>query len=191
MNQNIPKDRIDFGEYVYIKHHDGISFTDYSNAPGEVIWNRVNFKITLLSNEGLIPCHQSFTTAEAAPVGIPIILDLDGDGVETTSLTEGAYFDHDANGFAEQTGWASSDDGLLTWDRNGDGIINDGTELFNDPIQFPTATNGFQVLAQLDDNLDGKIDVNDSVWLNLRIWQDYNGDGMISGKWEMRSGKYE
>ena len=131
----------------------------------------------LACHEQLLSCHQSFTTAEAARVGIPIVLDLDRDGVETTSINDGAHFDHDRNGFAEKTGWASPDDGLLAWDKNSDGIINDGTELFNDPIQFPTATNGFQVLAQLNDNLDGKIDSNDAVWSNLRIWQDFDGDG--------------
>jgi hypothetical protein len=120
--------------------------------------------------------RESFITAETAWVGpswawIPLVMDLDGDGVETTNLTDGSYFDHDSNGFGEQTGWASPDDGLLAWDRNGDGIINDGTELFNDPIQFPTATNGFQVLAQLDDNVDGKIDSNDAVWSQLKVWR--------------------
>jgi hypothetical protein len=88
-----------------------------------------------------------------------------------------AHFDHDSNGFAEQTGWASSHDGLLAWDRNGDGIINDGRELFNDPVSFPTATNGFQVLTQLDDNHDGKIDANDGVWTNLKVWRDSDEDG--------------
>ena len=71
----------------------------------------------------LLQCHQFFTTSTTAQS--PLILDLDGDGVETTLATDGAYFDHDKNGFAEQTGWAGSDDGLLVWDRNNDGIIND------------------------------------------------------------------
>ncbi len=140
---------------------------------------------------GIDQTRQSFTTATTAVVGCgdPLVLDLDGDGIETTLVADGAYFDHDGNGFAEQTGWASSDDGLLAWDRNGDEIINDGKELFNDLVSFPNATNGFQVLAQLDDNQDGKIDVNDAIWNQLKIWQDYDGDGMINGKWEVRNGK--
>ncbi len=110
----------------------------------------------------------------------PLILDLDGDGVETTNLKDGAYFDHDGNGFAEQTGWAKSDDGLLVMDRNADGIINDGKELFGDQTLLQNgqrATDGFQALAELDSNSDGVIDINDAAFSNLRIWQDVDGDG--------------
>ncbi|MBI5212124.1 MAG: hypothetical protein HY957_01975 [Nitrospirae bacterium] len=80
----------------------------------------------------------------------PIMLDLDGDGIETTNVKDGAYFDHDGNGFAEQTGWAASDDGMLVMDRNGDGIINDGKELFGDQTILSDGTraaNGFQMAA--------------------------------------------
>jgi len=110
--------------------------------------------------------------------GIPIVLDLDGDGVETTFLIAGAYFDHDKNGFAERTGWAGGDDGLLAWDRNADGVINDGGEVFNTTMPDGTpAENGFQVLATFDDNGDGRIDTNDAIWSQLKIWQDIDGDG--------------
>jgi hypothetical protein len=114
----------------------------------------------------------------------PIILDLDGDGVETTGVTDGAYFDHDKTGFAEQTGWASADDGLLVIDRNSDGIINDGGELFGDRTLLQggwAGANGFEALVELDTNLDGKVDANDAAFSQLRIWQDMDGDGYSSG----------
>jgi Ca2+-binding RTX toxin-like protein/pimeloyl-ACP methyl ester carboxylesterase len=110
----------------------------------------------------------------------PIILDLDGDGIETIGYKEGAYFDHDGNGFAEETGWASSDDGILALDRNGDGLINNGKELFGDNtflINGQKASNGFAALAEFDDNNDGKIDINDAVWSQLKVWRDFDGDG--------------
>ncbi len=110
----------------------------------------------------------------------PIILDLDGDGVETAGVKSGAYFDHDGNGFAEQTGWAKSEDGLLVLDKNGNGTIDSGRELFGDQTLLANGTraaNGFQALAELDDNADGKIDVNDAAYANLKIWQDLDGDG--------------
>jgi hypothetical protein len=94
---------------------------------------------------------QLFTTASITIS--PITLDLDGDGVETTNVKDGAYFDHDGNGFAEQTGLAGADDGMLVMDRNGDGIINDGKELFGDQTILSNgqrASNGFQALADLD-----------------------------------------
>ena len=123
-----------------------------------------------------------FTTAIASriPRGDPLAIDLDKDGVETTSVTDGSYFDHDANGFAEQTGWAASDDGLLALDRNGDGIINDGKELFGDQTILANGTkaaNGFQALKELDANNDNKIDINDAAYTQLKIWQDVDGDG--------------
>ncbi|MDX1253632.1 MAG: hypothetical protein IDH49_15545, partial [Gammaproteobacteria bacterium] len=51
----------------------------------------------------------------------PIILDLDGDGLETVGLTSNAYFDHDGDGVLTRTGWAGKDDALLVWDRNTNG----------------------------------------------------------------------
>lgn len=103
----------------------------------------------------------------------PLILDLDGDGIETISINSGAYFDHDGNGFAEQTGWAAPDDGLLVRDINGNGTIDSGKELFGDQAVLKNgsnATNGFQALADLDDNNDGKIDANDAAYSQLKVW---------------------
>ncbi|MDD7313264.1 MAG: hypothetical protein PUH03_02780 [bacterium] len=60
----------------------------------------------------------------------PLVIDLDGDGVETTMAESGTHFDHDGNNFAESTGWVGKDDGLLVRDINGNGQIDDGTELF-------------------------------------------------------------
>ena len=119
-----------------------------------------------------------FSTAET--VISPVILDLDGDGVETTGLKSGAYFDHDGNGFAEQTGWVKGDDGLLVFDKNGNGIIDSGQELFGDQSLLANgsrAANGFLALAELDGYADGVIDVNDAAYADLKIWQDADGDG--------------
>ncbi|MEO0249820.1 MAG: calcium-binding protein, partial [candidate division WOR-3 bacterium] len=110
----------------------------------------------------------------------PLVLDLDNDGVETTHLKEGAYFDHGSDGFAEQTGWAAADDGILVMDRNGDGIINDGKELFADQTILKNGTkaaHGFAALAEWDENTDGKIDSADTIWSRLAVWQDIDGDG--------------
>ena len=61
----------------------------------------------------------------------PLVLDLDGiNGTETINQSEGVHFDHDANQFAEQSGWVGKNDGLLVWDRNTNGQIDDGAELF-------------------------------------------------------------
>lgn len=123
-----------------------------------------------------------FDSAESAtpPPISPIVLDLDGDGVETIGVNAGAYFDHDGNGFAESTGWVGADDGLLVWDRNSDGRINDGKELFGSETLLSDGTkaaNGYQALSELDSNADGKIDISDAAFASLKVWKDLDGDG--------------
>ncbi len=129
--------------------------------------------------KGLLPLFQQ---AEGSP-GSPVILDLNGDGVvQTTREGSGTFFDVDANGFAESTGWVGQGDALLVWDRNGNGQIDSGRELFGNATLLAdgtTAANGFQALAQLDANGDGVIDANDSAYANLKAWKDADGDGIV------------
>ena len=111
----------------------------------------------------------------------PLILDLDGDGVEADALT---HFDHAGDGWRELSRWASADDGVLVWDRNNDGVINDGSELFGNNTALKSgnkAANGFAALADLDNNSDGKVDSSDAEWGSLRVmrWTDANNDGIM------------
>ncbi|UZE48465.1 hypothetical protein ONR75_27305 [Rhodopseudomonas sp. P2A-2r] len=104
----------------------------------------------------------------------PLVLDLDGDGLELTRPdAANVYFDVDHDGFAERTAWVSGDDGLLARDLNGNGIIDDSSELFGD-----NSHSGFSVLATLDSNHDGKINTADSAFASLRVWRDLNGNGV-------------
>ena len=114
----------------------------------------------------------------------PLVIDLDGDGVELVSLgNSSAYFDLNLDGFAELTGWVSPDDALLAFDVDGDGIIDDNSELFGNQTG---QANGFLALSQYDSNSDGVIDVNDAVFSDLILWQDLDGDG-VSDDGEMMS----
>ncbi|NKA08870.1 calcium-binding protein [Ralstonia solanacearum] len=113
----------------------------------------------------------------------PLVLDLDGDGIETTTTRDGTVilFDHDGDGVKTGTGWVKPDDGWLVLDRNGNGAIDSGRELFGVETlksngQF--ATDGFDALRDVDADKDGKIDASDSVFANLRIWRDLNQDGI-------------
>lgn len=112
----------------------------------------------------------------------PIIIDLDGDGVETLAEGSGIHFDHDGNGFAESTGWAGKDDAFLVADLNGDGKIDTGRELFGDNTLLADgrrAANGFAALATYDSNKDGVVDALDADFSKLRLWRDANSDGEV------------
>ena len=111
----------------------------------------------------------------------PLVIDFDGDGFEILSVKDGVYFDNDAKGLKEKTAWVSSDDALLAIDVNGNGIIDDGSELFGTSTVMSDgnkAKSGFEALSQYDTNGDGIIDANDSSYAKLLIWQDKNGDGI-------------
>ncbi|WP_145840404.1 calcium-binding protein [Denitratisoma sp. DHT3] len=125
------------------------------------------------------PLKAPFDKAEATLS--PIVLDLDGNGIATRGIGEGAYFDYDGNGFAQRTGWVSSGDGLLVRDLNQDGKISTGAELFGNQTRLKDgslAANGFLALADLDDNRDEKIDLQDAAWQEIKLWQDTNSDGI-------------
>lgn len=110
----------------------------------------------------------------------PILLDLDGDGLETVGLAANIYFDHDADGVLAKTGWVGKDDALLVWDRNANGRIDTGAELFGDFTPLPNGTlapNGFAALAALDANGDGMLDARDPAFAELRLWRDASQDG--------------
>ncbi len=113
----------------------------------------------------------------------PLTLDLDGDGIETVAVssTNPILFDHDGDGLKNATGWIKPDDGLLVMDRNGNGTIDNGTELFGDSTNLyggGKAADGFAALAQEDTNGDGKIGSADANFAYLRVWRDLNQNGI-------------
>ena len=121
----------------------------------------------------------------------PLTLDLNGNGIETLAANghDGALFDHERSGIRTGTGWVHSNDGILVYDRNDDGKINNGGELFGDNTLLKdgsTAAHGFAALAELDENGDGKVDAADSAFKKLGVWRDLNHNG-ISEEGEISS----
>ncbi|MFO0059101.1 MAG: calcium-binding protein [Cyanobacteriota bacterium] len=121
-------------------------------------------------------------------VASPLILDLDGNGIQTLALTGTAiYFDHDCNGFAERSGWVGYNDGLLILDLNNNGKIDNGRELFGNHTLLSNgelAKNGFEALARYDLNRDRVIDNQDAIWSSLRVWRDQNSNAISDpGEW--------
>ncbi len=111
----------------------------------------------------------------------PLALDLDGDGIETVSANTGITFDFNGDGLKTGTGWVKGDDGLLVLDRNGNGAIDNGGELFGvDTVKSngQKATDGFDALRDLDSNGDGVFNAEDAEFSKVRVWQDANQDGV-------------
>lgn len=108
----------------------------------------------------------------------PIVIDLDGDGVELTSYNGSTVtFDMDGDGVRDTTGWVGSDDGLLSLDRNANGVIDDIKEVsfVNDAAGAITDLEG---LRAFDTNDDGFLDAQDERFDEFRIWRDANQDGV-------------
>ena len=150
--------------------------------------------------------NERWNSCRIPPRRDPLAIDLDGDGIETQGIAASGspiLFDHDANGVRTGTGWVKADDAWLVLDRDGNGSIDSGRELFGVDTQITvtealpghtTATTyvrnartGFEALRTLDTGNgsmgssghgDGIFDANDSGFSQVRLWQDLNQDGI-------------
>lgn len=126
---------------------------------------------------------------KAQPPRDPLVIDFGKDGIDLCTLKDGVNFDLDNNGFAEKTAWIGNEDGFLAYDRNANGKIDNGGELFGDRVILSNgniSTSGFEALTDLDDNNDKIIDENDNCFNELIVWIDYNHNG-ISENNELKS----
>jgi Ca2+-binding RTX toxin-like protein len=104
----------------------------------------------------------------------PLVFDLTGGGINLTGVSSAApMFDANRTGFAVHTGWFGQNDGILVLDNNGNGQIDDISEVVG------SEGGGFAALAQYDVNEDGVVDANDPMYAHLRIWRDTNGDAKV------------
>ena len=137
-------------------------------------------------NENCFPDYHWSCTACKCIRNSPVLVDLAGNGFSLTNAPQGVLFDFNGEG-PEPMGWTEpgSDDAFLVLDRNNNGTIDDGTELFGNRTPQPESStpNGFLALAEFDKlmaggNDDGIIDNHDTIFSSLRLWQDVNHNGI-------------
>ncbi len=135
------------------------------------------------------PCETA--SSNGGDSASPIVIDVDGNGYHLTSVDDGVRFDLDADGVAELVAWtrADSGDAFLAFDRNGNGRIDDGSELFgNHTPAFPgrmdiTAANGFEALRFLEGPAYGRaardevLTARDDAFSKILLWTDRNHNG--------------
>ncbi|AYQ55844.1 hypothetical protein MS2017_0083 [Bathymodiolus thermophilus thioautotrophic gill symbiont] len=172
--------------YDYLKHQDAKEInTEVSSAfmsgfekglIGSLLKADISALEALLQNiQGLLGLAGNFEYND------PLAFDLDGDGIEIVPIKNGVMFDHNSDGIKTKSAWLGEDDAWLALDKNGNGAIDNGSELFGDSTILSNgnkAKNGIEALADLDSNHDGIINNEDEQFKNLRLWQDVNQDGV-------------
>lgn len=125
----------------------------------------IEFSIQLnMSREFRMETNLSITAGDPEKKVDPLVINFDGNAAE---LSETRFeFDIDANGTPEQIAMLRPGSGFLALDKNKDGAINDGSELFG-----PNSGNGFLELAKYDADNNSFIDEADPIYNSLRIWQ--------------------
>jgi len=136
------------------------------SATGQVVTadgQTIDFKIQLAMQREFLATTSVQVRAGDAQLVDPLVINFNGKAAE---LTGGRFaFDLDADGNTEQISGLAPGSGFLALDRNQDGKINNGLELFG-----PASGQGFDELAQLDSDGNGWLDENDPLYVKLRVW---------------------
>ena len=132
-------------------------------------------------NGGASPFSAQTDTVSVTVGTGPVVLDLNGDG--TLAYSQVAM-DVNGDGHLDNTAWAGAQDGVLVWDKNGDGVVRDASQYaFN---QYGGQTDLQGLAAGFDSNADGVFDATDAKFAEFKVWQDANQNG-VSDAGEVRS----
>ena len=177
----------------YLDASAGLHVPSYVNGTGQrfrTSITRYHVKVRARDSLGRTSEILGITTSQNGAARVdpnfspPVVLDLDGDGLELVSLAASAV-NFNKDGRSVRTGWVGADDALLALDRNGDGVISNTSEISF--IQdLPNAISDLEGLAAFDTNQDGYFNTGDERFAEFVLWQDANQDG-VSQAGELRS----
>ncbi len=145
---NIKQEALQFSGEGMVKTEDG---------------KTIQFDFNLVKEQEVATISHAHYTEQPTPMIDPLILDLDGEGFQSN---DNFLFDLDSDGILDRILQPSQGSGFLAYDRNGDEMINDGTELFG-----TVSGNGFADLSQYDLDHNNWIDENDTIYQDLSVWQ--------------------
>lgn len=133
----------------------------------------INFNVDVAMSRQFQQTFQQDLQRASASMCDPLVINLDTDVAELSD--QKFYFDIDADGELDEISQLGAKSGYLALDKNGDGVINDGSELFG-----TASGDGFADLAKYDEDGNGWIDENDAIWSKLKIWcKDENGNDVL------------
>ena len=169
----MPMKQVSFSREGYYEETENVYYKSQgkvTTADGKVI----NFNLELGMSRSFREYYkEEYNIAELQRVCDPLVINFDGN--VTNLRDQSFFFDIDADGKKDEIHELASGSGYLALDKNNDGMINDGSELFG-----PQSGDGFGDLAQYDEDGNGWIDENDSVWNKLKIWcRDEKGENML------------
>jgi Ca2+-binding RTX toxin-like protein len=197
--ENIKKYNLDKIEYqigpIYTYTWDGNEEKEEDKkfeVSGNLVMNSDKIKVKgITSGNGTIIDDDKDDKQDPEDVD-PIIIDLNKNRITSTKLNNTIYFDHDNNNFKEATSWIDKGDAFLALDKNSNGLIDNGNELFGNHTISNTrfkytnnkATNGYEALKAYDLNDDNVIDSKDEIYDKLLLWKDSNQNA-ITDKGEL------
>ena len=157
-------------QYIYEKETTNFSTVGtVKTADGRTI----NFNLEIGMTREFEQYYETAVVEQQIPLCDPLVINLDSNIAELSD--QKFIFDIDGDGIKDEIARLGMGSGYLAIDKNGDGMINDGNELFG-----TQNGDGFADLAQYDEDGNGWIDENDSIWKHLKIWsQDENGNDVL------------
>ncbi len=133
----------------------------------------INFNLNVTMSRSFQEYYEENVRMMEVSMCDPLVINLDGNIAELSDQT--FLFDLDGDGQKDEINRLGAGSGFLALDKNGDGVINDGNELFG-----TKSGNGFADLAAYDTDHNGFIDEGDEIWDKLKIWvMDENGEGQL------------